>query len=842
MPPKLDHSNSEMAKSAELNKLKIQGLAEIYRYRRYEAGDVTNYELEGKRQAKKFSLFRWLFKKTKSNMGRFIPQTPQKQDSISAMDSNGKAPVGSYFDPLGLKIIRPKLVQELGVDDETDYEEADQEAVNVENDFVARVGDEIKNISENDYEEHLMDENSELALPQVVNGNKEDYGDIDELAEAYNGGRPFIPEPGYVEDIPDDFQIELKVYEAPPKYSLEWEQYRAEHTKGVSAMVKNFFRKMLLIKVPDMTDIESDFIESLPEYKRIRREGEQQARLMKQKYNPRLDNKLMSFKIQTSAAIKSESQGHSIVKLVATKNGKDLSRYSFMFGAIANGGISGASRGGVSNPAPDSEVGVVKARQNISYPNYLRAAAKVRGVVGSMKSYAFLRYNCTSFAAQIAQAAGLDIKPEDTTRKMMTFRHREERVETPYDFANYIRGINERQQAREQREDQDEAMTEAVQHEKDQFLSRREELFTTYSKFLPRIEMLNMLIDSDFATMQEAEDGFRQLIGRILTEVDNINKKYPIEGLEGDALDNVLRNRRRDINLSIGAVTEEGAISKLFIKENNVRASFLILNKPFTVDNVRDLFINNGIASVNADEKELVAKIRESSVFKERYMNIPEETGIENKLAEDILFRIQTKQEEIARSIIDACDGKENEKLIQSLNTALGEYRLSQLTVKILDSSEEFESFVQKSEIEFPKFEDYATVKPRKEKKEQKAPEDKKPLTRLTTQKAKEIASLVSDISSETAETFVEIFSKAVGIEGRMAGRPITSVVALINFMVSAGRMSELSDDAIGLYNNIIESKEPADALNHFKEFFNSVATKLNKEKLTSLMMMSDIE
>ncbi len=459
MAPRPDISGSLMVQSAKENKEKLKALGEIYESRRNE-GDTTDYEAKGKDNAKKFSFFRWLSKKTGGNMGRFGKQQRERQDSISAMAQSGQIPKGAYFDPLGLKVIMPKLVENFGTEDQALLENAESEAYAIERDFVSRVDDEIRYTSENDYEEKLMDENSELALAQFVDKNKESQGaSMEKMATAFDAGRAYIPEAGYIEDIPDAFQIEMKVVEAPPKYSLEWQQYKAEHTKGLSARISNYFKSFFMPKISDeerTTKMEDDFVKSLPEYKEIMRKGQESARLMGQEYDPNKDTDLQAFDYETRMAARSSQKGHSLIKLIAKRNGRDLSTYSFDFASIANSGMAGAVRGAVSNPANDSDEGAVKVRQDIEYPGYLKAAAKIRGVAGAMRTFSFLRYNCTSFAAQVAQAAGVNIQPEDTTRKIMTLRHRIERVENPYDFATFIERLRISNMANENEKNIDE--------------------------------------------------------------------------------------------------------------------------------------------------------------------------------------------------------------------------------------------------------------------------------------------------------------------------------------------------------------------------------------------------
>ena len=102
-----------------------------------------------------------------------------------------------------------------------------------------------------------------------------------------------------------------------------------------------------------------------------------------------------------------------------------------------------ATAGVVRNPDPyHDDPGIIERRFSISYANYLRAAAKIRGVVGSGRSYSFLGYNCTSFAADIAKEAGVPIKDKDSSETMQTFRYRSARIDSPYSLAKFVRAAN----------------------------------------------------------------------------------------------------------------------------------------------------------------------------------------------------------------------------------------------------------------------------------------------------------------------------------------------------------------------------------------------------------------
>lgn len=848
MPPRPDTSNSLMKQSGKDNKMKLLALGEIYNYRRREEGDITNFEDEGKNRAKKFSFFRWIFKKTKSDMGRFIPEVKEREDSISALEGSGKVPKGAYFDPLGLKVIRPRVVEEFGAEDQEAFEQAESEAADIERDFVSRVDSEITNISENDKEEKLMDENSELALPQYMARNRNVNGaTLENMAVAYDAGRAYTPDPGYIEEIPDAFQIEMKVTEVPPKYTLEWQQYRAEHTQGMSAKISNFFKGFFLPKVPDQEqdmDMISDFIETLPEYQQIIRDGQRNAKSMKIKYDPLKDPKAIEFRLGVSAAAQAVSGGHALIKLIAKKGGRDLSSYSFDFASIANGGVAGAVRGAVSNPANDSEQGAVKARQDIKYSGYLKAAAKIRGVSGAMKAYSYLRYNCTSFAAQVAQAAGVDIKPEDTTRKMMTLRHRSERVETPYDFANYIRSLNAKNP-----EQEDEANAQKVARD-EKIAALTEKLVDRYEDEYLKNQTLKYYVDLSFTTIDDAKRGFEKKIKEIVTEGYEIDEKYPIDNVSGEAFGMAFENRGREKMLTLGARNEDLAVARMLEPENESKAFIAFFGKDIELEDIRRFFRSIPSKTSITDYIATVKMITESDYFNARFSNIPDLDEIKFKIGYSIYHAVVTKQDQIEQNIYDACEGKTNQELLDAFRVAMGQYTAKHFSLDIMESEFNLNEFVRLSGIELPKRSDY--VQDEEAKQEEKAEEKPVPVEEVIKKErppfgARAASKMIRTTGIEggdVVDNFLSVFPEAAGIEGRSvkASRGIRQLGDLTDFFVQAAAMPELKDDVYELYDAIIDAENDSDKTRFYKEFFQKVVSELNPEKMKTLMANAEIE
>ncbi len=840
MPPRTDSSSSLMVQSAKANKEKIQSLVELYNHKRNEEGDDTNFEKAGEDKAKKFGFLRWMSKKASGkNVDRFTPKVDERLDSISGLASGAVMPSGAYFDPLGLKIIKPDIVQVIGSEYEQEVDASEAMASQIESDFVDRVDEEITDISKNDYEERFMDENSELALIQAATDIAEENETemtLEDVAELYNAGKAFVPNPGYVEAVPDSFQIELKVFETPPDYSLEWEQYKADRLKSISTRIGNYFKSLLGIKVnktQDMQAMEEDFIKSLPEYTRIRREGEQEAKKMKVKYDPETDNRLQNFVIQTYRATRATSSGHSLVKLIAKRDGRDLSVYSFAYGTIANTESKGVVRGAVSNPAVENDQDVVMTRQDISYSDYLKAAARIRGVVGSMKTYSILSYNCTSFAASVAQAAGLDVKPEDTTRKITTLRHGSELIETPYDFSRYISYLNSNKQEETMDTAKDEAMIDEI----------TKPYLTRFENEYENNRYLQILASYGMVDLKNAKERAKKKIRDIVTTGYYIDKKYPLSELMGEDFGEAIEERAREKNFALGARSEEQAIERLFAPENEGKAFKLFIDFPFTYEIVAQLLDDPDFDISDMSLARMFLNVLKSNeYFKNRYSDLPNAEKLENRIAVMTLGRIKGMQSQIIGQILSACEGKEDGELVDAFVNEMGEYTFGMLSRRVLNSGETLERFVELSGVELP----YITKDGKLADSEAEADliNNSDPQERHVFD-AKDAAAMISMseiIDSEIVMHFTRRFREEIGIYGfsKKTKAPFFAASELEDFFVEAARMPELKDDVDKLFDQI--TKHEGYDIRDYTEFFEQVIFKLNPDKLADLMERSQIE
>lgn len=559
------YENSLMMQSAQQNKDYLMQSLEMLNERRAQ-GDRTNFGYRNKDTAKQFSFFRFLTTK-KDKTGRFGGATiADRKDSISAMDEGGKVPMGVYFDPLGLKMVKPRMVSLLDLGDEELTNAAVAEAEQIESDFVQRVDEQITLTRQNDFERDRGGLDARLALVEIEQKKKEitpeSLQTVDELARNYNAGKAFEPDV-YNDEIPDGFNVELAVDDPPPNFSQEWELFRAVNTKGIGARIKGVFRKIFGVHDPTGDELFKSFYTGLPEYKRLEEQGRREAKEVGKKYDPNKDTRLMSFVSEIGQINGARSNGHSGVRMNATKRGRVVSSYSFLFGIVNGAGMSGAITGAVFNPAEPTK-NPVSATFPVSYANFLRAAAKIRGTAGSMRTYSFLGYNCSSFAAEVGLAAGINIKKEDTSEIMMTHRHRAQRVDSPYRLMKFINRTNqEREDEKAQNASYEEGRVDIDSPE-----ARAErKLEIAYSKYLPMLQehrVYKAVLDTGKIREESMRDNFREYLRRILIDSQRIDARHPIDGLEDERLEAAITARNNEKILSFGAKDLDGVMERFF--------------------------------------------------------------------------------------------------------------------------------------------------------------------------------------------------------------------------------------------------------------------------------------
>ena len=597
MPDLRAEDSALVADSAMDNDQYLRDLVRKFRDAR-AAGNNRDFARENKTTARRINPFRYMTSKH-TNTGRFGARTEDNFDYIDALGA--ETPKGKYFDPFSLKTIVENAPEESAaisgndqaIPDMTGGEDVDIDP-ELENNaiisaFTARVGAQIRLAKENDFEAKRNGEDAIMSLPQAIvegmpdseNGGRRQYRDQDtvdselnRMIAKYNAGRPLIPDGSVKEVIPDGFGIQLIVDEPAPEYTQEWRLFEGEQTKGAKAYLKSIFRKITFQKGPSKEELFDRFITTLPEYQILYRKGKELFDLVhanddpknRPQYDPSTDPFIKRFKAHTSAVMKAQAYGHAIVRMKATKYGAPASEYSFMFGSTAESGMAGTVTGAVSNPASVHQ-GAIKGDYKINYSDYLKAAAKIRGTMGSMRTYSIMGYNCTSFAAEVARAANVPLNDDDTSSNVMNFRHHSQRVDSPALLARTLTARNQRLQSlvySDPATSKENDTTDKTLDEKKQqlFLQFRPMFETNHAEILGKIRRTQLLTD------QRITMGIQNLIGDIVNRGAEIDRNLPTTGLTGQALQDAEQRRILGRQLEFeGSSTESEALQNLIDDE-----------------------------------------------------------------------------------------------------------------------------------------------------------------------------------------------------------------------------------------------------------------------------------
>ncbi len=703
------HATSLMERSAAENKRTLD--AALRDYRKPGSGADPQHAVFMRRnadEAKKFSLFRFITSK-ETGTGRFGAQRPEeRRDSIKALDTS-PMPEKAYFDPFSMKTIHPINVRE----GEAPVASAADDALagQIEDDFVERVDSEIEAAQKNDFEKPLRGRNSELALAEAVEVGTDERQNGPEkklsyegLVRSLNAGRSFIPDSPVIEDIPDSFSIEVIVDQPAPKYTQEFGEFRAKKTQGVWEQVKGWFRKTFNTETPEekkkresdrLKEVYKEYLDTLPEYRDVLWRHRADAILHGRAYKPGEDPDLQEVAGDVKKAAATSGYGHAIVRMNARKYGVTLSRYSFMFGSTSNPGMAGAVVGSVSNPARTHE-GKKKGEFDISYQDYLKAAAKIRGTIGSMRSYSLLGYNCTSFAIEIAQAAGVRFNDEDTSSSMMTFRHHSQRVDSPYLLGRKL----------------EEADTRSPAYKTDKARARVEQaaatnkigttIYALYkqpmmdSAIIQRIDRLNLY---PHATLEERVD---RILDSVIEKGAKVDHDIPLfsskSGREADkeineAMANRIMGRK---SVFQGCSSEQEYIEYLMGNDE-------LMARNICYDLRSEGFFDNvfGRELTSGGTKDYVSIFARTGIYAKHFMGLSGEEAMQR--ASEFLGTIISRQQSLRRQVVIAVSNRVTySDMIQGIEDLVGSVDLKMLGERLLYNDRLLEDFVTKYNIPLP--------------------------------------------------------------------------------------------------------------------------------------------
>ncbi|MDD7641382.1 MAG: hypothetical protein PUK75_02675 [bacterium] len=411
---------------------------------------------------KSLSLFGALFRKRHTKIGRFGQKTISKEDDAENVfgDLDQKNASVKYFDPF--QKMENKRETNEGGDDRTG---------DLKNSFRQRTRKNEQLVSESDFERSQLTDDAKMfayvawaaknAKSNFLGAdNKVKFGVAEQFTALFDNSKEFEPDYMRVDEKAEPNQFEVVVAVQPPTdVYLDYNKQVTKETNYVFKSLKPDYRKIL-----------DENVKKSASYAELVAKGKEEAAAVNATYDPDMDPNIAMLRAQVIENIE-HGEGHSFVRMVAKEDGKNYSSYSFGFWPlIATPGIGGVTVGVVKNPDPEaSHRSIIEHAFPVEYVDYLRAAAKIRGVVGSQRSYSFLGYNCTSFAADIAKEAGVDIKDDDSSEKIRTFKYKSARVDSPYSLAKFIRQKNEEQaeeQAKKQAEEQGEEKSATKDGEK----------------------------------------------------------------------------------------------------------------------------------------------------------------------------------------------------------------------------------------------------------------------------------------------------------------------------------------------------------------------------------------
>ncbi len=238
----------------------------------------------------------------------------------------------------------------------------------------------------------------------------------------------------FVETAPKQFQITVAVSGRPADYYTKMS--RLKTLERIAAMGK---KKPKKVQTPEEEKAEKDAaykalatkaVKESPEYREITAKGVRDAKAAGVKYDPLNDPNVEQLIIRTSS-IELRSTGHSSIGMDTLRNEKLVKRYTFGFFPGTDTKQEETVIGEVCNPDRSFDRASTKRSYRVSYKDYLKAAAKIRGIKGSRRAYKVTGYNCTSFAIDIAKEAGINFADNEVAEDYVSSSSNYHLVDSP---------------------------------------------------------------------------------------------------------------------------------------------------------------------------------------------------------------------------------------------------------------------------------------------------------------------------------------------------------------------------------------------------------------------------
>lgn len=293
----------------------------------------------------------------------------------------------------------------------------------------------------------------EIADPTTM----EESPEIDEADMQFD--RPYK---GFVPDFkkdadPTDFYFSVGVNKGD-KHIDAMSREKISRKFSFMKLLSNLFSKKKETedqKKAEWSSVADAAMKKSPVYKALVERGKSDAAKKKKSYNPDKDPRIDLLRSEF-ANTDLEATGHSMIALGGEKNGTPVIQYSFGFFPGAKVSLGQTVPGRVVNPDGNGSEKLSDAQSNrtykISYENIINAAAKIRGVIGSGRSYTVSGYNCTTFALDVAEAAGVSFDQKDVTSKMMTTEATDHFVDTPNALGAFLDSQEDAELAKEDKE------------------------------------------------------------------------------------------------------------------------------------------------------------------------------------------------------------------------------------------------------------------------------------------------------------------------------------------------------------------------------------------------------
>lgn len=298
-----------------------------------------------------------------------------------------------------------------------------------ENDEANQNEDDHANAGIQDEPDNANNEAAEEGLEKENNAVNE----TEKNEQSNNPKKEVQPESSII-NAPKQFQITVAVSGRPSDYYTKMS--RLKTLERIAAMGKKKPKKVQTQeeeeaeKAAAFRELATKAVKESPEYREITAKGERDAKAAGVKYDPLNDPNVEQLIIRTSA-IELKNTGHSSIGMDTLRDEKLVKRYTFGFFPGTDTKQEETVIGQVCNPDRSFDQASTKRSYRVSYKDYLKAAAKIRGIKGSRRAYKVTGYNCTSFAVDIAKEAGIDFADNEVAEDYVSSSSNYHLVDSP---------------------------------------------------------------------------------------------------------------------------------------------------------------------------------------------------------------------------------------------------------------------------------------------------------------------------------------------------------------------------------------------------------------------------